>query len=78
MEMDRKLIEERIEIMKSSVEFSINWLVIIVLILISLILAIIILGKFFKITPFAATAKEICLLTIAKMFGKAELCEVFI
>jgi hypothetical protein len=64
--------------MKSSVEISINWLVIIILIVLSLILAIIFLGVFFKATPFASTAKEICLLTIAKVFGKAELCEVFI
>jgi len=64
--------------MIASIELSINWLVIIVLILLSLILAIIFLGIFFKSTPFGATAKEICLLTIGKVFGKAELCEVFI
>jgi hypothetical protein len=64
--------------MKSSIELSINWLVVIILLLLSLVLAIIFLGIFFKSTPFAATAKEICLLTIAKVFGKAELCEVFI
>jgi len=64
--------------MKASIELSMNWLVIIILILLSLILAIIFLGIFFKTTPFGATAKEICLLTIGKVFGKAELCEVFI
>jgi hypothetical protein len=64
--------------MKSSIELSINWLVVIILLLLSLVLVIIFLGIFFKSTPFAATAKEICLLTIAKVFGKAELCEVFI
>jgi hypothetical protein len=64
--------------MKSSIELSINWLVVIILLLLSLVLAIIFLGIFFKSTPFAATAKEICLLIIAKVFGKAELCEVFI
>jgi hypothetical protein len=64
--------------MKSSIELSINWLVVIILLLLSLVLAIIFLGIFFKSAPFAATAKEICLLTIAKVFGKAELCEVFI
>jgi len=64
--------------MKSSLELSINWLIVIVLILLSLILALIFLGLFFKFTPFGATAKEICLLTIGKLFGKAELCEVFI
>jgi hypothetical protein len=64
--------------MRSSIEFPVNWLVIIILILLSLVLAILFLGIFFKSTPFAATAKEICLLTIAKLFGKAELCEVFI
>jgi len=64
--------------MKSSLELSINWLIVIVLILLSLILALIFLGLFFKSTPFGAAAKEICLLTIGKLFGKAELCEVFI
>ncbi len=64
--------------MKSSIEFSINWLVIIILILLTIILAIVFLNKFFRTTPFASTLKEICLLTIAKVFGKAELCEVFI
>ena len=64
--------------MIASIELSMNWLVIIILILLSLILAIIFLGIFFKTTPFGATAKEICLLTIGKVFGKAELCEVFI
>jgi len=64
--------------MKSSIEISINWLVIIILLLLSFILALYFIVAFFKITPFAATLKEICLLTIAKIFGKAELCEVFI
>jgi hypothetical protein len=64
--------------MKSSIELSINWLVIIILILLSLVLTIIFLGIFFRTSPFASTAKEICLLTVGKLFEKAELCEVFI
>jgi hypothetical protein len=64
--------------MKSSLEISMDWFLIIIFILISLVLALLFLGIFFKNSPFATTAKEICLLTIGKLFGKAELCDVFI
>jgi hypothetical protein len=76
--MDREYAKKRDERMKATIELSINWLVIIILLLLSTILAIIFLGIFFKSSPFGATAKEVCLLTIGKLFGKAELCEVFI
>jgi len=63
---------------KGAIELTVNWIVILFGVLLTLILSIIILSKFFGSNVFSASAKEICLLTIGKLFGKAELCEVFI
>jgi len=64
--------------MKAAVELPLRWIYVLILIILTLILAIIFLGIFFHSSFISATAKEICLLTIGKLFGKAELCEVFI
>ncbi|MFH8119759.1 MAG: hypothetical protein QXS37_03065 [Candidatus Aenigmatarchaeota archaeon] len=64
--------------MKGAIELTLNWVVILIGIILTILLAIIFLSIFFKSNVFSWTAKELCLLTIGKLFGKAELCEVFI
>jgi len=64
--------------MKGAIELPMNWIYILITILITLVIAILILVLMFGSNVFSLTAKEICLLTIGKLFGKAELCEVFI
>ncbi|MEM5855249.1 MAG: hypothetical protein QW472_02930 [Candidatus Aenigmatarchaeota archaeon] len=64
--------------MKGAIELTLNWIVILIAIILTIILAIIFLSLMFHSNVFSWTAKEICLLTIGKLFGKAELCEVFI
>jgi|GEM_PF-6317507 len=64
--------------MKGTIELPMNWIYMIIAILLTLVIAILFLVLIFGSNVFSLTAKEICLLTIGKLFGKAELCEVFI
>jgi hypothetical protein len=64
--------------MKGAIELPMNWIYILIAILLTLVIAILFLVLIFGSNVFSLTAKEICLLTIGKLFGKAELCEVFI
>lgn len=64
--------------MKGAIELTLNWVVILIGIILTIILTIIFLSIFFHSNVFGLAAKELCLLTIGKLFGKAELCEVFI
>ncbi|MEM5855215.1 MAG: hypothetical protein QXG39_02285 [Candidatus Aenigmatarchaeota archaeon] len=64
--------------MKGAIELTLNWTVILIGIILTIVLAIIFLSIFFHSNVFGWTSKELCLMTIGKLFGKAELCEVFI
>lgn len=59
-------------------ELTIRMLILIILLIIVFSIILFLLIFFFKQGSFRLTAKEFCLLTIGKLFGKAELCEIFI
>jgi len=64
--------------MKGVMETSVNWTYVIVGLIIGIIILLLFLPVIFGPNVFSNFGKEVCLLTIGKLFGNAKLCETFI